>query len=124
MNKIQKLVARIFGIKTQKVVVKKTVLAVCDKPFNSEELRIISDFMQTKVGRHFCDYLLSQKFAAAGRSAGIMRNGDLWQGYAVGFAAAVDSILALRQSDVNDNSGDSGGVGLEELASKLDQTER
>ena len=113
MNKFQKIIARAFRIKTQ-----KTVLTVCD------EISIISDFMKSKPGTHLCDYLNSQKFAVAGRSANFMRNGDFWQGYSVGFAAAIDSILSLRQSDVNDNPGNSSEVGLDELALKLDQSER
>ena len=119
MNKFQKIIARAFRIKTQ-----KTVLTVCDRPFNDDEMYIISDFMKSKPGTHLCDYLNSQKFAVAGRSANFMRNGDFWQGYSVGFAAAIDSILSLRQSDVNDNPGNSSEVGLDELALKLDQSER
>lgn len=124
MNKFQKLIARVFRIKTGTVIVKKTLYAVSDKQFNAEDGKIISDFLKTKVGRQFCDFLVSQKFAVASKAARIMKNGDVWQGYAVGFEDAINSVLAFRQSDVNDNSGDSSEVGLEELAQKLDQTER
>lgn len=117
MKTIRKFIARLFGIKTE-------VYTLRDEPISDESYKIISTFLQTKVGAQLCDYLASQKFAVASKAARHMRNGDLWQGYAIGFEDAINSLLAFRQSDVNDDSGASREVGLETLAEKLDQMER
>lgn len=121
MSGFKKFIARVFGIKTENVVVKKVVYAVSDKEWTAEGYKIVSDFLQTKVGRQLCDFLVSQKYAVASNAAHRLQKGDFWQGYAVGFGAAIDSILEFRQLDANSDSSDSGEVGLEELADKLDQ---
>ena len=121
MSGLKKFIARLFGIKTENVVVKRVVYAISDKEWTAEDYKIVSDFLQTKVGKQLCDFLVSQKYAVASNSAHRLQKGDVWQGYAVGFGAAIDSILEFRQLDANSDSSDSGEVGLEELADKLDQ---
>lgn len=123
MNKYQKFIARLFRIKTKNIIVRKVVYAVSDREFSGEELKAVSGFLNSKAGNRLCDYLISQKFAVASKSARKLRNGDLWQGYAAGFEDAINSVLAFRQPDDNGDPGDSREVGLEELAEKLDQIE-
>ena len=122
-GKMKKLIAKIFGIKT--VVVRKVEYTVRDREFTAEEMRAISDFLNTPAGRQLCDFLLAQKLAVADSASRMFGKGDFWQGYACGFKAAVENFLTFRQPDGNGElPGDSGEVGLEELAEKLDQTER
>ena len=123
MNFIKKTIARILHIETeQKSIVVHTIR---DREFTSEELKYISDFLSTNAGQQLCTYLTAQKLAIADRTSSMFAKGDFWQGYANGFKAAIDNFLTLRQPDANGiNTSDPSEVGLEELATQLDQSER
>ena len=113
---MKKFIAKILGIKTE------PVYTLRDREFTPETLRIISDFLETKAGSQFCDYLLNERFAVASNAARKLKNGDLWQGYCLGFEDAINSVLAFRQPDENGNNSESSSeVALEDFASKIDQ---
>ena len=123
MNKLQKIIARIFGIKTL-LIERKEKLLISDEEFSEEELKYVADFLNTKAGKKLCMFMTAQKFAVANRACGMFGRGDFWQGYSCGFKAATDAFLTFRQPDANGaNSSYPGEVGLEQLADKLDQTE-
>lgn len=114
MGKIKRRIAKILGIKP-------VVHTIRDREFSPEELKYIGDFLATGAGEQLCSYLVAQKLAVADRSSNMFDRGDFWQGYANGYRAAVENFLNFRQPDGNGViSGDSGEVGLEELANKLD----
>ena len=116
MNFIKKFIARIFRIRTY---------VISDTELSKDELKKISDFLYTPVGKKFSQHLLAQRMAIADKVSEFQWNGDYWKGYANGYKAAINNILTFRQPDENGiTSKDSGGVGLEDFADIYDQTER
>lgn len=116
MNFFKRLIARIFRIKTYVII---------DEELSTDELKKISDFLYTPVGKKFSQHLLIQRMAIADKVSEFPWNGDYWMGYVNGYKAAINNILAFRQPDENGKtSKDSGGVGLEDFADIYDQTER
>lgn len=99
---------------------KGVIYTLQDKPFTTESLNTISDFLKTPAGLQFCDYLLSAKFAVASKAARKEANGDVWRGYCLGFEDAINSVLAFREPPVNGNSEPSGEVALEDFAQAID----
>lgn len=113
---IKKFIAKIFKIKTY---------VVADSELTKDELKKISDFMMTPVGAKFAQHLIAQRMAVADRASEYRWSGEYWKGYANGYKDAVSNILTFRQPDENGLiSSDSVEVGLEELATIYDRTER
>lgn len=112
---IKRFIARLFRIKTK-------VYTLQDREFTPEALKILGDFLNTPVGRQLCDYLTNEKFVIASSSARKFNDAKLWQGYAIGFEDAINSILIFRQPDANGNNSESSSeVTLEDYAQKIDQ---
>lgn len=114
---LKNFIAKIFGIKTSVVI--QTIL---DREISQQEYGYIADFLATKAGEQFCNFLMAQKYAVADKAAQMPVKGDFWQGYVRGYKSAIEQILQFRRSpDANgETSNSSKAVGLEDFASNPD----
>jgi hypothetical protein len=125
--RIQKFLQRFIEQKVvEKEVIKEPVYKLNDVAFAKDDYETISAFIKSGTGGKFIEHLRVQQKAVADSAAGHFENPAKWQGFVLGYKAAIDNIIiAFREPPVNGEiSSNPNEVGLEELAEAIRPQEK